>query len=400
MRSGRRRFAVTHCHSLQSSNRASPMDALIRAAVERVTGEPADGFDWSESLTTPAELAALLEPSDRSEDEAASRIDLLFVTDHVNETTTAFHPDFVALAAAEPRVALGAEIQTVAEQPAGSGCWVSAPEVLVYGTPDRVAAGSGWRFGLDEPLLVELQAECRPPGAPRAEVHRLLASCRRRGLAHALAHPLDGHRCDLATTLRVLDDCRFVEVVNGGFSGESTRRLSRYVALRNERTPIGDGGDGSAPELAVPWGGSDAHLGDYARVRMAWDPPAGGGGVADFLRDLVATPTHELLDDRVFSIVGRGNRLDRCLGEVLRLVARNARRNRDTFRGTRRLARLAVLGPALAVQRVLELRRDQARLGAALDRALDTAAALAQEPSSGEAQLLSADVGAAPAVPQ
>jgi len=399
MRSGRRRFAVTHCHSLQSNNRASPMDALIRAAVERVTGEPADGFDWSESLTTAEELRALLEPAD-----AASRIDLLCVTDHVNETTTAFHPDLVALAATEPRVALGAEIQTVAEQPPGSGCWVTAPEVLVYGTPDRVAAGSGWRFGLDEPLLVELQAECRPPGAPRAEVHRLLAACRARGLAHALAHPLDGHRCNLPATLRILGDCRFVEVVNGGFSGASTERLERYVALRNQRTPIGDRGDGSVPELAVRWGGSDAHLGDYARVRMSWDPPAQGGGMADFLRDMIATPTRELLDERVFSIVGHGNRLGRCLGEVLRLVAKNARRNRATFRGPRRLARLAVLGPTIAVQRVLELRRDQARLGAELDGALDKALAsghaASAEPSFAAAQLSSAEVGAAPAVPQ
>ena len=380
MRSGRRRFAVTHCHSLQSSNRASPMDAYIRAAVERVTGEPADGFDWSESLTTAADLAALLEATDE-----ASRIDLLFVTDHVNETTTAFHPDLVALAAVQPRVALGAEIQTVAELPAGSCRWVPAPEVLVYGTPDRVAAGSGWRFGLDEPLLVELQASCRPPGAPRAEVHRLLAACRRRGLAHALAHPLDGHRCDLSTTLQILGACRFVEVVNGGFSGASSQRLERYVALRNRGQ-----GDGAVPELAIPWGGSDAHLGDYARVRMAWDPPAGGGGVADFLRDMVATPSRQLLDERVFSIVGRGNRLGRCLGEVLRLVAKNARRNRDTFRGPRRLARLSVIGPTLAVRRVLELRRDQARLGAELDRALDRPLESAEAFSP----------GAAPAIPQ
>src|SRR5687768_3070290 len=133
MRTGRRRFAVTHCHSLQSSNRASPMDALVRAAVERVTGEPADDFDWSESLTTADDLARLLEPGDEG-----PRIDLLLVTDHVNETTTGFHPDLVGLAAAAPRVALGAEIQTVGEQPAGSGRFLEAPEVLVYGTPDRV----------------------------------------------------------------------------------------------------------------------------------------------------------------------------------------------------------------------------------------------------------------------
>ncbi len=393
MRSGQRRFAVTHCHSLQSNNRASPMDALIRAAVERVTGESADGFDWSESLTTADELAALLTPSRRPADEG-SRIDLLFVTDHVNETTRAFHPDLVALAASEPRVALGAEIQTVAEQPAGSGRWLTAPEVLVYGTPDRVAAGSGWRFGLDEPLLVELQAESRPPGAPRAEVHRLLGACRRRGLAHALAHPLDGHGCNLATTLGVLDACRFVEVVNGGFSGASSRRLSRYVALRNRGDLAGD-----ALALAVPWGGSDAHLGDYARVRMAWDPPANGGGVADFLRDMVDTPARELLDGNVFSIAGRANRLDRCLGEVLRLVARNARRNRATFHGPRRLARLALIGPSTAVRRVLELRRGQARLGAELDRALD-AAALSAATLRPAARLSAAEASTASALPQ
>src|SRR5204863_10118943 len=133
-------------------------------------------------------------------------------------------------------------------------------------------------------------------------------------------------------------------------------------------------------------------------VRVAWDPPAGGGGVAELLRDMVSTPARELLDDGVFGIVGRGNRLGRCLGEVLRLVARNARRNRDTFRGPRRLARLAVLGPTLAVRRVLALRRDQARLGAELDRALASAFAMGEdrsaEPPLPGAQLLGADGGA------
>ena len=60
MRSDRRFVAITHCHTLQSRNRSSPMDAYIRAAVERVTGEPADGFDWSESLTTAEDIARLL----------------------------------------------------------------------------------------------------------------------------------------------------------------------------------------------------------------------------------------------------------------------------------------------------------------------------------------------------
>lgn len=419
MRSGRRRFVVAHSHSLQSSNRASPMDALIRAAVERVTEEPADGFDWSESLTTAEELAAMLQARDER-----SRIDLLWVTDHVNETTTAFHPDLVALAAAEPRVGLGAEIQTVAEEPPGSGRWVAAPEVLVYGGPDRVAAGSGWRYGLDEPLLAELQSECRPPGAPRAEVRRLLAACRARGLAHAVAHPLDGHACGLATTLEVLASSRFVETVNGGFSGDSTRRLERYLRLHaavaggdgsrygiaGGREPAVDGLDtvgppavadgsvatgalagwlvtglaagrlGASPvaPAAVAWGGSDAHLGDYARVRVAWDPPAGGaGGMGDLLRDMAATPPHELLADRVFAIDGCAARLTSCLGEVLRLVARNAVRNRHTFRGPRRLARLAAIGPSLAIRRVLELRRAKERLGRQLDAVLAAAEAAA-----------------------
>jgi hypothetical protein len=135
---------------------------------------------------------------------------------------------------------------------------------------------------------------------------------------------------------------------------------------------------------------------------MAWDPPESGAGMAEFLRDMISTPTRELLDDRVFSIVGRGNRLGKCLGEVLRLVAKNAGRNRETFRGARRLARLAVLGPGLAVRRVLDLRRDQARLGAELDRALDRAVAsggaLSREPSLLGAQL--SEVSVAPAVPQ
>jgi hypothetical protein len=241
-------------------------------------------------------------------------------------------------------------------------------------------------------------------------VHRLLAACRERGLAHALAHPLDGHRCDLPTTLGVVAACKLVETVNGGFSGDSTRRLERFVALYN-RVPWGaagaeGGGGGASPRRVdepvdgiVPWGGSDAHLGDYARVRMVWQP-RGEGGMADLLRDMAETPARELLAEGAFAIDGRGARLAGTLGEVLRLVARNASRNRATFRGPRRLARLAAIGPALAVRRVLELRRAKERLGRELDALLEAAAGEEALPPDAGGQLACPRLAVAAATPR
>ena len=394
MRSDRRLAAITHCHSVQSNNRASPMDDLIRGAVERVTGEPADAFDWSESLTTAAEIEQVLHGAD-----GRPGVDLLFVTDHVNETVRALDPDLVALAVAEPRIALGAEIQTVLECPLGSGTWVEAPEVLMYGSSDRVRSPGGWHYGLSAEVLDDIQATCRPAGAPRIELHRVLAYCRERRIAHAISHPLEGHFVGLPQVLRAISACRFIEAVNGGYSGDSTRRLLRYIELHDRATggrPGGRGVAGHEPHLddahaiatwrgehlggtgshvadgIVPWGGSDAHLGRYDRVCMMYRPPAEvkNPGIPEMVRDMVETPAADLLRDRVFEIEGRGNGLTSVLREVLQLIVINARRNASTFRGPRRFARLLALAPYLATAEIVRGHRAQARLGTLLDDVL------------------------------
>lgn len=400
-------FAVTHCHTRQSRNRASPMDGYIRSAVERVTGESADEFDWSESLTRAEDLHRVLEQGGRDQ-----RVDLLFVTDHVNETTRELDPDLVALAATDGRVLLGAEVQTVAEDPPGSGRFAAAPEMLLYGGPDRVRSPGGRHFGVNAETLLDLHRRCRVAGEEKPELCRLLSYCREHRIAHALAHPLDGHFASLPTVLLALSSCRFPEVVNGGFSGASARRLHRYIRVHNALT--GSGGSGSIPSEAcppppsenprrlagwlaerlsiagtdgvpptsIPWGGSDAHLGDYGRVRIAYRATRRGAGIPEMLAEMLDTPGRRLLEEEAFTIVGRGTRLGSCLAEVLRLVGQNARRNRATFRGPRRTARLAVIGPWLAIRKVLRHRIHQERLGRGLDRVLDEAERLAS-PSAG-----------------
>ena len=205
------------------------MDVFIRACVTRVTGVPADNFDWSESLTTADDIARLLHPGGSTPPAA----DLVFLTDHVNETTTTFDPDLIDLAIAEPRLAIGGELQTVVESPAGSGQYKAAPEILLYGGADRVRARGGWHFGINAELLADMHRTCRPDGHPRVELHRGLAYCRSHRIAHALSHPLDGHRLPLTDTLAAIAACRFIEAVNGGFGSDSTRRLMRYITLHN-----------------------------------------------------------------------------------------------------------------------------------------------------------------------
>ncbi len=395
MRSDKRLAAVTHCHSVQSNNQASPMDDLIRGAVERVTGESAHAFDWSESLTTADEIARVL----RGENGRPG-VDMIFVTDHVNETVRELDADLVTLASGDPRVALGAEVQTVLESPLGSGEYLDAPEVLMYGSPDRVRSPGGWHYGVSAEILDDIQATCRPEGARRIELHRVLEYCRENRIAHAISHPLDGHFVELPQVLRAISSCRFIEAVNGGYGSDSTRRLLRYIELHNlaadesgraDATPVTEPPHDDATAIAdwlverlceagehisdgiVPWGGSDAHLGRYDRVCMMYRPPARATspGIPELVRDMIETPARELLDDRVFEIEGRGNGLASVVGEVMQLIVINARRNASTFRGLRRFTRLLALAPYLAIEEIFRGRRAQTRLGGLLDEVLD-----------------------------
>lgn len=380
------------------------MDALIRGAVERVTGESAEEFDWSESLTTADEIARVLHEGSGG---GTDGVDLIFVTDHVNETVTELDADLVALASEEPRVALGAEIQTVLESPVGSGRYLDAPEVLLYGTSDRVRSPGGWHYGVSAEILADIQARCRPDDARRIELHRVLAYCREQGIAHAISHPLDGHFVDLPQVLRAISAARFIEAVNGGYGSHSEQRLVKYIELHNRliqseldaagpaeeilpdrpaadviadwlvrRLVVSDDHDDYVSDGILPWGGSDAHLGRYDRVCMMYRPPAGidRPGIPEMVRDMVETPAAELTRDRVFEIEGRGNGLASILGEVLQLIVINARRNAHTFRGARRFSRLLALAPYLAVEEILRGRRAQTQLGDLLDEVLVHAA--------------------------
>ena len=234
------------------------MDSYIRWAVEKVTGESAETFNWSESLTTASQFKAMLPGEGRR-----GITDLLIITDHVNETTKSFDPDIIDLAVHDERIAHGLELQTVIESPPGSGHYKVAPEVLIYGGVEKTQSHRGAFYGMSSEDLERLHQACHPPGAPRAELHRVLAWCRTHQLAHALAHPLDGHFLELEELLPCLEACQYLEVVNGGFSGDSARRLQRLI----------DSQAGVSVPRWSAWAGSDAHLGNYDRVLVRWKAP-------------------------------------------------------------------------------------------------------------------------------
>lgn len=329
------------------------MDSYIRWAVEKVTGESAESFNWSESLTTAAQLQAMLPGEGRR-----GITDFLIITDHVNETTKAFDPDIIDLAVNDDRIAHGLELQTVIESPPGSGLYKVAPEVLIYGGVEKTQSDRGTFYGMSATDLQRLQQACRPPDAPRAELHRVLAWCRTHQLAHALAHPLDGHFLELEELLPCLEACQYLEVVNGGFSGDSARRLQRLI----------DSQIGPSASRWTAWAGSDAHLGKYDRVLVRWKPPVQASPtIGDFIESMICTDPVTAFQEKLFSIEGRGASLLSCLGEVNRLIFHNARNNYDTFKGWRRLSRLVVLGPWYGLRKVIRHRRHQRRLGKAMD---------------------------------
>ncbi|NMC69135.1 MAG: hypothetical protein GYA57_03585 [Myxococcales bacterium] len=378
---------IAHVHTEASNGLASEMDEMIGGAIREALGQDTR-VTWSECFTPVSRLAGLL--GDPHDPEA---IGLITVTDHMNHRSHRLPEALLQAAAADHRLAAGAEIACVERDTDGE--YRKAPEVLVYGGPEPVEGPFGRYYGLAQAQIDELFAECRAPGLPRVRTTRVLQFCRERNLACALAHPFDGHFLSLEATLDVISRGRFVETVNGGFPAASTRFLEDFIGFQN-RVASGWRLDGASalrwplarrmaerilaerrPPLH-PWGGSDAHSHDFDRVtvRFLADRPVPTAG--DLFRAMLERPVEALLVDGTFQIQGRPGTALSVLDDVVRIVIRNLWRNRNEIGGLRAASR-TIRGARRVVSEELARRdRRQADLLAAAARELDFAQILSR----------------------
>ena len=338
---------ITHIHSDASNALASPNYERITRLSRDILGPALDRVHWCECMTHARTLVEILDGR-----QTRRRIDLLFVTDHKSLRQHRIAGDLVAAAVARPRLGIGAEMVTFV--PARSGDWIAAPEVLLYGPAEPQVTCGGSYHGLSQRNLDDLFDVCTPPGAPGPELTRVARFCLDRQFAYAASHPLDGHRLPLADLLRVLRMFPFIETVNGGFSTESARLLTRLVETENRRVRGQGAGrpvlaaDGRLPlfHIRQVLGGSDAHLRDFDRVVTLFaaarpDPTAG-----DFIAAMLAATEDPAGTDGRFAVEGDGIGLAALAREVTAVVFRNIANNRHAIRGVLPAARLLLTAVA------------------------------------------------------
>ena len=374
--------AITHVHTEASNGLASEMDEMIGGTLRELLGQDTR-VTWSECFTPVSRLAALLGDVG---DPAA--VGLIAITDHMNHRSHRLPEALLRAAAADHRLAAGAEVACIEQDLDGE--YRKAPEVLVYGGPEPVDGPSGPYFGLTQPLIDELFDVCRAPGLPRVQTTRVLRFCAERNLACALAHPFDGHFLSLEATFGVISHGKFVETVNGGFPGISARILEDFIGFQN-RIASGWRLDGAsalrwplARRLADriveerrpplhPWGGSDAHSHDFDRVTMRFlaDRPVPTAG--DLFRAMLERPVEALLIDGTFQVQGRPGTTLSVVEDVVRIVVRNMWRNRSDFGGVRATARTMRGARRVVAEELGRRERRQAELIAAAAREFDFA---------------------------
>jgi hypothetical protein len=330
---------ITHIHTEASAGEASALDRLVTEAIRSVLG-PDYESRWKECFNTPADVCRSLRP--------AGTVSMVFLTDHVNEKYHRHNGEAVSLAAADPRVAVGAEVQTVWR--GGHDEVFGAPEVLVYGRSEPSESAGRRFFGISQEDLDILFRECSVDETGRADILQVRDYCLLNGYAHALAHPFDGSRLPLPALLDVISSFRFVETVNGGFPADSSRRLSMFVSWFNKAA------EGLIEESSLssdllralarkarergpihPWGGSDAHAENHDRVVVVYRTEMEHPTAGDLFADMVGRGVSDLMAARIFTISGRPASPMRLLDDVARIAYQNVLNHMDLIRGAPRL---------------------------------------------------------------
>jgi hypothetical protein len=330
---------ITHIHTDASSGEASLLDPVVTGALRSVVG-PEYMSRWKECFNKPEDLLAAMRP--------AGPVAVVFITDHVNERQYAVNEEAVGLASKDPRIAVGAEIQT--SMRTADGRMLRAPEVLVYGRVEKSSHKGVHFYGVSEEDLDVLFGECPVDETGKIDPILVRDYCILGGYAHALAHPFDGSELGLEQLLELITEFKFVETVNGGFPADSSRRLSMFISWYNKAAEGLIGGQNLRSPLLRrlcakaartgpihPGGGSDAHAANHDRVVILYRTDTENPTAGDFISDMVGRSVRDLIAARTFAIMGAPASKISLLDDVMRISYQNMLDHMDIIRGGARL---------------------------------------------------------------
>ncbi|MBW1808742.1 MAG: hypothetical protein JRJ19_11015 [Deltaproteobacteria bacterium] len=330
-------FAITHIHTEGSNGESSEMDEMNSACLREVLGQDTPAR-WAECFTTVDRLVKLLNSK-----RHRPRVGIITVTDHMNVRSHTLPDTLLKAAATEPRLAACAEITTVEKDI--DGVFRRAPEVLVYGGPHKVPGPFGEHYGLSQEIVDDIFANCRVPGLQEVRTSLIIGHCAALGLACALAHPFDGHFLSLEATLNLISQGQYIETVNGGFPAISTRILEDLVSFQNRVVSgwrmsaetaqfyplakrLEDKIIAQGRSMLHPWGGSDAHSHNFARVVMRFLSFRPDSTPGDMFEAMLRKDVMDHLIDGTFSVQGRPGSVMSVVDDITRIVWRNLWHNR------------------------------------------------------------------------
>jgi hypothetical protein len=287
---------ITHVHTEASSAETSVLNDRISAVIRRFAGEESP-ISWSECFIGIDQLEELLQRGHGNH----WPVHMILVTDHMRLRSHRLLDGHLAAAARTQRLALGAELATRTRDTDGE--YHDGPEILAYGGPHLVQGPHGPYYGLPQELIDEIYDTCLADDGEDLCTRRTRDFLCRRGIAHALSHPLDGHALSLEATLDIISEFAFVETLNGGYSARSARMLDAFVRVNNALVagailPLQDLGPTGRRivrhiqrhgRTIQPWAGSDAHHRDFDRVVTAMAMPEGRRAEDLTPGDLLAT---------------------------------------------------------------------------------------------------------------
>lgn len=263
---------ITHIHTVASDSRASSLDH-IDDAIRQVCGADTP-IHFTECFTDIEHLSRLT----RAGKGRFGPVHMVLTTDHMRDRSHRLPPQHMAAAALNHRIALGAELATHTRDVDGK--YRKGPEILAYGGIEPIESPYGPYYGLSQELLEELYETCMAIDGEELCTRKAADLLNRRGIAHALSHPLDEHELSCEGTFAIISEFAFSETVNGGFFARSARVLESYMRVNNA---ILDGAVIPEDQLSErgrrivahirkhgrclhPLGGSDAHLWQFDRV--------------------------------------------------------------------------------------------------------------------------------------
>ena len=194
---------ITHIHTEASNARASEMDPLIGGALRRTVGKDTT-IDWTECFTPVGRLSDMLARRRGKH----GPVDMVLVTDHMRRESHRLGHKHLAAAARQPRLALCAEFATRTLDV--DGRYHKGPEILAYGTPAPVQGPYGPYFGLSQDLIDELYDSCMTPARDQLCTRAARDLLVRRGVAHGISHPYDGHHLSFEGMFRIIGEFYFI----------------------------------------------------------------------------------------------------------------------------------------------------------------------------------------------